>query len=251
VLAIADVTPSQYAMNGRMMQADGSIVPFAYVGDFGNSATFAPTDFPVGAGTLLTLIVQVFTESGQSLWGRNWVQVQLIQGSGASATVLGTLVQSVITTAIPAAWPGTIFRPPLDGPGFPTATAFGSPSGAAGATLSITGPFRAQLLGINFLYVCSGAAGNRIPTVQMSIGGAHPWFAAVQPSIGPGVSRQCFFVPGLATADYSAVLGFSIVGLPAVVILKPTDTISLGGAGLDVGDQFQNVTMSWLRWYDL
>lgn len=252
VLAITDDGNATYSVNGRMQTPKGDVVPFSFVGQSTNTAVLQTQDFNLGAGTLLTLTVQIVQQSGTQMWGRDWVQVQVIEGTGTGAVVLGTLVQSYVTASLPVAWPGTPFRAAVEGPGLTrTTNIFGSIPGTSTAHFTPGHPFRAQLLGFSFSYTSDAVAGSRI--MEFFFQGPFGTNAWVVQSLGqaPSTTRSYFFVPGAASVDYSAINGVFVYGVPEDVFLNATDTLLIQAGNADVGDTFNNGNVVWRSWYDL
>jgi hypothetical protein len=85
---------------------DRSIVLTRESIDYGSVVALSTThEYPLQAGALLN--VRVGVGSGTGVYGLLWVRVQLLQGRGTAALVVGTLLQGYVSNQNDLAWPGS------------------------------------------------------------------------------------------------------------------------------------------------
>lgn len=194
------------------------------------------TEYALDAGALLN--VRLGVASGTPAHGAIWVRVQLIQGAGAAAVVVGTLLQGFVSTSNDLGWPGSPIEKQDSASGF-----VASHAGAAGANISaltIGARERWRPICGRFTYTASGAAGNRNAFVAVLDNAGNFVYVGVSSIlIGPGGALSLSFAAG---ASPSADGGGAQFHLPF-----PGDLELAGGWGLrfsalgaDVADVISN-----------
>lgn len=121
--------------------------------------TAATTDHDLGEGWLQNLTV--IASAGTPLLGAAYARVDLIRGRGASATVLATLLEGLVTAGRRLSWPGALLRGPIDGPGNIRLIAGANPG--AGSELAETVPTGARwrLRAFEFEFRADATVANR------------------------------------------------------------------------------------------
>jgi hypothetical protein len=253
-VSFSDDPNAQWEIGGRMLNAAGTITPFDFIVPQVLTALHA-TILRVGAGALLTLTVRVRLSSTNPMWGRHWAQVQLQQGEGVAATILGTLVQSYVTGNLPAAWPGTAITAPVDGTGIPVRLTGALPAQGAAAVVPIdpvAADARVQYVTISVGMTTSVAAGARRPVLRWP-SGPNSWCRMPAcATFGPSVTFSCTWGLGLSAVDASAQLACS-QGLPDKLFAEFADaqtapTIQV--VGIDAADQIGAIEVTTMRWVD-
>lgn len=130
--------------------------------------TVATQDYPMGDGWLEGLTVIV--EAGTPVWGQTFVRVDAMRGRGASATILATIIQGLVTANHRLAWPGSPLYTPLERPGIIRSITGTDP--AAGADVSETVPTGARwrLIALRALLVTDATVANRRPSLVLDDG---------------------------------------------------------------------------------
>ncbi len=239
-----------WVVTGRMQRPDTQIVPFAFNVATQGAFIVSTQDLNVGAGTLLTLTVTITNQSGVSFWGRNWAQVQVIEGTGAAAIILGTLVQSHATTFMPAAWPGTPFRASIEGPGLVQFQALANPGAGLQAHWNPPGGARARFLSIGFLLTTAAGGGTRTPGVTFLIGGGTALTIWSPVGQAAGVAHQYWFASGGPQIDNSATFGHVNVPLPSYLPLKGFDEVDTAVVSMAGGDTITGCVVAFERWLE-
>lgn len=130
--------------------------------DYGSVVALSTThEYPLQAGALLN--VRVGVGSGTAFYGLLWVRVQLLQGQGAAALVVGTLVQGYISSQNDLGWPGSPIEKQDQTSGCIVSVA--GVLGATSVTWTVPTGERWRVICGRFTYVAGGAAGNRNPFV--------------------------------------------------------------------------------------
>lgn len=205
--------------------------------------------FSPGAGALLN--VSVFSNGSTGfgvLWGECFATVGLTLGEGAAAQKIGTLVQSYVTQGFAANWPGTPFRPSVEGPGALTHRAFNSGALGASATIQGQSPETYRLSVLSFTLATSGVAGARRALVQLG-NGATVVYSAWSPVVQPAASGWVYECVCDGVDRDTSVIGLVQIALPRYQF-KPQDNITIAVGGMDPGDQVTAPMVYGERWID-
>jgi hypothetical protein len=221
---------------GRFIDADAQHTkPFSAPHTPNSDRTVATSDIPLGRGWLQTLTV--IASGGSPMYGGVFVCVDVIQGRGAGATTVGTLLQGFVTSGQRLAWPGTPLRSPTESTGAFRSVAGSDP--AAGAEISETVPTGArwQVLAITATLVSDGTAANRRPRLTID-DGTTVYF--VSPSGNTQTATQTIVYTWAIGAPLAATLNssFNLHGLPAPHWLRAGHRIQTVTASIQAGDNW-------------
>lgn len=160
----------QLAVEGRFMNCDGRIVPFADRHVANVDRTEATSFVTLGEGYLLNLHARV--SAGSPKRGQCYVCVELVRGRTGAAQPLACLLQGYVASGGRLAWPGSAMHQPTEGPGAIRSITGADP--AAGAEFSETVPTAARwrLMGVAFTLVTDATVANRIPNLIVDDGAA-------------------------------------------------------------------------------
>lgn len=249
VLTYSDDASAVYTIAGRVHRGDGTISTFAFQHAQVSENSSPLKDVNVGAGALLTVSVYVSTQNGVSRHGRNWVRVQVIQGEGAAATVLGTLVQAYVTKQDPVAWPGTPFRSPTEGPGLVEFIEGTAPAAGGAAELTFTPDRRYRIDALSVIFdTAAGGSARRVFVRQVTANGVDALFPAPFPQ--PASTTQTYvFGRGLPNLDASAN-GMVAGALPIELWSTNVSSYEVNAALIAAADQFTAVGAQVTRWFD-
>lgn len=118
------------------------------------------------AGALISNLV-LFADAGSPLVGQTFVKLELVQGDGNAATVLGVVLQGYVTSNGALAWPGSPIVNSLDGGGYQRIVTGTTP--AAGNHVLETCPANAQweLTSIAVNYTADATVVTRYPYLRI------------------------------------------------------------------------------------
>lgn len=148
-------------IEGRMLDAcTGVAVPFVQDVPIATVDRSAVTNnFRLGEGWLLDVSIRV--TSGTPQIGRTFAQLRIVRGDSAAAINIGTLIQGYVTESDDLAWPGSIIRSSIEGPGWLRTIVSANPP--SGSEFSITQDARTRWrpLELSVLLVASAIVANR------------------------------------------------------------------------------------------
>jgi hypothetical protein len=156
------------AVHYRVLTDDHGIVSTVYQAAPVSDRTADAREFVIGEGFLLN--TTVFASSGSPRRGQTFVRLQVIHGRGASATVLGTIVQGYITGNQDRAWPGSPLEGSLEGDGYVRTIVGTTPPVGAEFTESVPTGARWQLLSFFVTFITSATVATRRPRLLMGNG---------------------------------------------------------------------------------
>jgi hypothetical protein len=244
VVAFNAVANLIVTVSARMLLPDGSIVqnkwPFTPASDRSSSVAF----FPLTEGFLLSL--QVTGSSGSNSF-RTYVQVRLVQGAAANATVGWILVCGYISPQRLLSWPPGILENNTDGQGS-IFTITGTTPGA-GAEISEVVPAHARwkLLAFRFQLTTAVTVATRQADLVMDDG------ANIFAEVIPGTTQAASLVQiynYLPNVNVQPVAnGIVNAPIPNDVFLSSGFRIRTHTFNLQAGDQYtapQYVVQEWL-----
>ncbi len=155
-------------MTGRVLRPDNTISRFSVPHTPNSNRTAASTSVNLPEGWLLGAECKV--TGGSTTFGQVWGQLELVQGSGGTASPLQSLANDFLSANAPLIYPGGANVDPLDGAGNLRSITGGTP--AAGANISETVPTAAQweLIALHFQLVTSAVVANRVVRVLLDDG---------------------------------------------------------------------------------
>lgn len=167
----------------RLLAKDGSVKPGLFKQVPTSNRTATSTDFAM-AGGFVTNITVVAT-AGTPKIGQTFVIVQIIRGVGATAIVLGTMLQGYVTTTQSLGWPGSAVVSSTEGEPC-VRTIIGTATGGADATETVPTGARWELLSVRAL-ATNSAAGIATPVRCRLDDGSNIYSEVYTPNYG-GVS---------------------------------------------------------------
>lgn len=161
-------TPVAVTVSGRLMKPDGDHSTFSFaVSSPGSRVAPATSIVPIGCGWIEN--VTAIASGGSGLPG-TYVTVDLVRGQAGAGGVVGTLLAGYVSSLVRLAFPGSIVRSPLEGPGVIRSITGTNP--AAGAQISETVPTGARwrLLSLLATLVTDANAATREPALTFDDG---------------------------------------------------------------------------------
>lgn len=240
------------AIQGRLLQSDGSIVPIGFTHTPNSDRSIATQNFALGPGTLLTLTC--FALNGAPISGQCFIQVQIIQGLTGATYVLGTLLQGYVTSFQCIAWPGSPIHSSLDGRGYTHVITIPNPAVDVGVSLTAPPNTRWRLQSFYCQIVTDATANVRFPLLILVSGGNNTAVFAMQVSFGASTACTLSFTSGAQIGSAHNVGGtqvFLSASAGPGVELRAGDLASLSWAGSGVGDQLVNAAVTVEEWLEL
>ena len=153
---------------GRLLRADGSIVPFNFEHVPATDRTASLESFRLAEGFLLSVVV--FPSVGAPVRGQTYVEIGLLRGRDANAAVVDVLARDYVAEAEPLAFPGSPIRSSIEGPGRIFSHTGADP--AAGAEISETVPTNAlwSVLLCRYVLVVDATVASRQSTLRYTDG---------------------------------------------------------------------------------
>lgn len=232
----------------RMLLRDGSVKVGRFQHSPNSNRTTKSDDFPLAGGYVTNL--SVFASTGSPKVGQVFVIVQLLNGLGAAATVMGTMLQGYVTTTQGLGWPGSPIESSTDGE--PAVRTVGGTLPPIGVELSETVPngARWELLALTTLFTTSAAVPTRRPRLRYASGADFIGFYPHTLAIGPGAVTFITWGPGLVPSADAAQQTVT-VGLPNPMRLLAGQTFSTLTGALDVGDSYQTPIYTVREWLEV
>lgn len=157
------------ALRYRFLRAtDSEIVDSAEQLAPTSNRVLTTVDIALPIGFLIN--IDVFALAGAPAFGTTFMQVQLIRGAGAAATVVSTLLQAYIAANVAKAWPGSPLENSLDGPGVIRSITGTVPAAGAEVSEAVPAGARWSLLAFRAQLVTAIAAANRSPQLSIDDG---------------------------------------------------------------------------------
>jgi hypothetical protein len=226
-------------LNVRLLDASGKATPDSWDHIANTDRSAKTDDFPLSGQTLLNMTV--FAAAGAPLMGQTFVIVQLIRGIGASAIVLGTILQGYVTVTQAQGWPGSPVQTSLESGGYYRRIIGTVP--LAGVDLAEVCPTGArwELLEVFLSLQNSAAVANRIVALGLWRNNS---MSFLQPCDTPATASQNSSYFASSAPKQPAVFdGFThrnALPLPPTTILHAGDSFLTNTVGLQAGDQFNN-----------
>jgi hypothetical protein len=210
------------------------------------TAAGTQTDFPLDAGALLNL--RIGTTTSTVAYGRVFVRAQLVRGSGAAATIVGTLLQGYISAQQDLAWPGSPIEKMRDAPGVvinPGWTVIVGPA----LLMVVPAKTRYRVLSGRFVFSTLAFGGNReIILGATDDAGLFVWVGVNSVTVGPGATLTYAFCAGQSA---SAIVGAGNTHLPWPADLELTagmtvQAIVVGGTPFDTFTSTALLVREWM-----
>lgn len=192
----------------------------------------ATKEYALDAGALLNVRIGV----GDLVvpYALVWVRVQLIQGAGAGAPVIGTLAQGYVSTQNDLAWPGSPIEKQDQAAGF--VLSIPGVLGGTASTWTVPAGERWRVISGRFIYLCGGVAGNRNPFVGVLDASTNYVYVGMSANAaGAGGTLIAAFAAGHSPAPD---IGASQMHLsfPSDLELSAGWQVQVSAAGAQVGD---------------
>lgn len=233
----------------RRLDEHGALQYDQYEQEVSSDRSTDIVDYPLGAGQLLTVIANA--RNAECAIGECYVRVGVALGSSSDPPAVATLIQSYVTRAQHAFWPGSPLRHSWEGPGALKIIAGDLP--AVGDPLVLTCPDGARW---RIRWLAGGIQKNANPAlravVRINTSGVETGFL-LSPVLQPAVTSwiYCLF-PTLENIDFSVPEGVVQIGIFPDLVLLPGDTLTwtLWG-GPDPTDQIGGFNAAVEEWLEL
>lgn len=238
------------AVQGRRYDADGNIIPFRFVHQPNSDRTVKSDLFPFGRGAVLNLSVIVL--NGTLLQGECYLMVQLLKGTVAAGTIVGTLVAGYVASRGALGFPGAPLENSLAGEGI--VRSFQGTAPAAGSSLLETVPSGArwQLLSAAVDLTTDATVSNRLGVLVTARAFgvlSASWMTLVFPA---GTFGTWAWTAGLHPAG-GATIGATptgTAGLGTPVYMMAGDQLQISAQNLQLGDQFSAPRLTVREWLE-
>jgi hypothetical protein len=208
--------------------------------------TAATSDLPMGEGWLQSLTV--IASGGSTVIGATFVRVDVVRGSGGSATIVATLLQGFVTAAQRLAWPGSLLEHTIAGVGRLRVVSGSDP--AAGAEISETVPTGARwrLLSWRASLVTDATVANRVMSLLIDDGSLTLWQSATPTAHTASLSVSYIFGLGATSANQQGVM---LLSTPAAPLVLPAGyRIRTTTSNLQAGDNWGSPVMFVEEWLE-
>jgi hypothetical protein len=248
VTSLNSVAGVRLKIQGRFINNQQVISSLAHDHVPNSDRTPNTTEFALGVGAVLNLTV--FANVGTPTIGQTFAIVQLVRGSGAAATVLGTLLQAYVTSTQHLAFPGSPVQSSLDGPG--AVRMFSGTQPPAGVNFTEIVPIGArwQLLAIRSRLTTSGVGGVRVPILTI-VNNATDQLYLPQYRGSPAAASD-FYVWAAGTPAFTPVaVGYNVSPLPTDLPLSGTIAVTCTTQNLDPADQWFAPLFTVREWLEV
>jgi hypothetical protein len=189
----------------RLRLPTGVVEPMVLTHTPNSDRSIRTQDYPIGAGTLLNLLILPTT--GSPVIGETFVQVMIIRGLNGATLPMGILAQDYTTARQPVAWPGGTLRRSTEGNGAIRSLGLHTQTGAA---LDVTVPTGARWRVIQMtarVNLTPSAGANRRALFEIVDGLTVQarWFLYSHVTQPIGSVWRYVFIPGITPFDQSAL----------------------------------------------
>ena len=222
------------AIEGRRIDVDGRIVPFAERHVPNTDRTTASSTFVLGEGFLLN--VQIRASAGTPRIAQCFAILEVVRGTTGAAIPLATLLQGYVTDTSRLSWPGSPIRSSIDGPGVIRSITGTDP--AAGAEVSETVPTNArwQLMGLRFVLTTDATVANRQPMILFDDGVST--FASVTGNNSQAASTATSYYGQVGTVSVGALTNGLNFVLPYPLTLMGGFRVRTQTTAIVAGDNY-------------
>jgi hypothetical protein len=234
------------ALEGRVMNPDGCVVPFAERHVPSSTYTATTQAIPVPEGILLNAQLRVTT--GAAVRGHVFGILEIVRGGGSAAQPLGTILQGYLTSGARLAWPGSAIESSTAGVGRLRSITGTNP--AAGVEISETVPagVRWRLVAFQATLTTSAVVANRFPGILIDDGTLILLFSR---SLAAQAASNSINHSWADWGAQSTALGSpNALPIPPGLVLAPGYRIRTSTAALDVGDDWtapQYLVEEWIE----
>jgi hypothetical protein len=234
ITTIGALAGAVLAIEGRLVNPDGTPVPFAerHV----PSSAYASTAqiIPISEGILTHL--QVRATTGSALRGHVFAVVEVVRGGGSNAQPLGTILQGYVTATQRLAWPGSPMESSTAGVGRLRLITGTDPAANVEISETVPAGVRWRLYSVVYNFITDATVANRDVNLILDDGTNEIWKAG-------GASTQ---VASINRTYYAAAAGYSpalltngvTVPLPEALYLASGYRIRTSTNARQAGDNF-------------
>lgn len=192
-------------------------------------------DFAIGGGFVTN--VSVFASGATPLIGQTFVIVQLIRSAGATAFIMGTLLQGYITARQNVGWPGSPIQTSIEGGGYPREITGAMPAAGADFLETVPAGARWELQMFHAIIHTSAVVATRIPQLNAQVGGFAKAFVPSPVGVGAGLVGFFCWQPNVqATVGLAAPR--NALPWPTGASLLAGETLQGSTTNLDPADQW-------------
>lgn len=234
-------------VEGRFLDRCGTITPFVHNFTIATVTRAAVTnDARLGEGWILSIAARVTTGTPQV--GQTFVQLRVVRGNGAAAINIGTLAQGYATESDDLAWPNSLVRSSVEGPGVFLRSPIASPGAGGNFLTTVPARTRWRPTMVNFQLVTSAVAGNREVVIAFDDG------AAVIALIPAGVTQiasetRTYTFFHAAPRGAGTISLHVIAPLPMLTMMAGWDLLSTV-SGILAGDQLSVISVTVEEWIE-
>lgn len=222
------------SVQGRRIDENNQLQWFSFTHVPNTDRTKATSDYPLGKGYILNLVV--FASSGSPRVGQTFVQVKVIGGLSGQTYVLGTMLQGYITSSQELAWPGSPIQPSTIGGGYTRTILASNPSFGTDIVEVVPTGARWLLQAFNFTLLTDSTTVIRQAYIALWPGGIQVLDIGAVSTQSSGnnigynyVNPGAFFSPSLGTPSQIGIL-------PRDMVLIAGSKISASAIELQPGD---------------
>jgi hypothetical protein len=233
-------------VNYRLLRAsDGVVIPGDFTLPSPGDRVVRAIQQPLAEGFLLSATCSAAVATAR---GQTFARLFLNRGAINSGLVGRTLMADYVTTRQSPGYPEGRIVAPSEGPGHLSETTFAAPS--PGIELGFDVPtnalWRVHSIAINL--ATSGAAGTRVPTMILIVGGQTVMQFPSAGGIAPSSAVNVTFAP---VSAYVAAGGVAlVVPMPPNMVWSQSTHFATATFGLDVGDQWGIAKLAFEEWID-
>lgn len=231
---------------GRFQHPDGQVVPvnFNHTPNTDRSAALISERF--GEGYLLSALV--FPSTGTPRRGQCFVELGILRGVEAAAAMVHILAADYVTASEALAFPGSIVRSSVDGPGMLRSITGTDPAANTEITEAVPTNARWAFHGAYFTLVTDANPANRRVFVTLS-DGANVYLASVSASTQAASSTEYYSVGGHGVSSAS-VSGVHFVPLPDAIPMFQGWQIDTLTSNMQVGDNYSAPQITVEEWIE-
>jgi len=197
VVSVNSLAGVRVKIQGRILREKGNVEAFAHDHVPNTDRTVSFTDYSLGIGAVLNVVV--YANVGSPLIGQTFVIVELIRGTAAAGIVLGTLLQGYVTSTQVLAWPGSPIRSSTDGEAYIRNIVGTDPP--AGSEIVETVPFGARWELLSFSAFCNKNANGGPMELRKAVGANLFWQVVASHTHNVGAVINYVFAQGLNTTS--------------------------------------------------
>lgn len=246
------VTTSQPGLtvlvSAQLLLPDGRLSSNQFQVNPPGTSTATASWFQLTEGYLFNVTVQPMAGLRR---GACWVTVAIRRGGVNSGVTLQTLIQDYVDAYSGPTWPGGIIRSSTDGSGLLVSVYTAAVPLGQSWTFTVPANTRIRMRSLSAYFVASAAAATRGLTLVISDASGNQLFNdAFEASITASGSAFLCWATGVGWAQTALVRGGAQRSAPDLT-LSPGMTVQLFVAGIQSGDQLQNVNFSYEQWFSV